>query len=76
MPNATARHPEYPLHCTLKYFKDTIPPCFEGWLGKQPEQIELNACCIMLGPHGAAMMIDMNDYINKKYSITATVCQL
>lgn len=62
MPNA--KLPEYPLHCTLKYFKNAAQSNSEDWLSRQPKQVQLSSCCIILGPQGAAMKIEMNDYFN------------
>lgn len=45
-----AKLPEYPLHCTLKYFKDAAQSNSGEWLIHQPKQVELTSCCIILGP--------------------------
>ncbi|KAL6473215.1 hypothetical protein MHYP_G00194030 [Metynnis hypsauchen] len=71
LPNV--RPPEYPFHCTLKYFKDTTKSNPEEWLSRQPEWTQLRSCCIILGPQGASMKVDKNDYIQKEFDVESSV---
>ena len=68
-----AKLPEYPFHCTLKYFKDAAQSNSEEWLSRQPKQVQLRSCCIILGPQGAAMKIDRDDYLDKEFDIEKSV---
>uniref|UniRef100_A0A8D3BUP6 Uncharacterized protein n=1 Tax=Scophthalmus maximus TaxID=52904 RepID=A0A8D3BUP6_SCOMX len=68
-----AKLPEYPCHCTLKYFKNTAQSNSEEWLSHQPKQVQLSLCCIILGPQGAAMKINTDDYLDKEFEIEKTV---
>ncbi|KAI4881961.1 hypothetical protein NFI96_008338 [Prochilodus magdalenae] len=71
MPNA--RLPEYPLHCTLKYYKNAAESHPEEWLSRQPQQVQLRSCCIILGPQGAALKIDRDDYMQKEFEVDKSV---
>lgn len=64
-----SRCPDYPFHCTLQYFKDVARLDPGNWLSQQPKQVGLRACCIILGPQGAAMKMDMDEYLRKEYKI-------
>ena len=66
---SNAEFPEYPLHCTLKYFKNAVQSNSEDWLRHQPKQIELSSCSIILGPQGAAMKIKIDESLKKEYDI-------
>lgn len=71
MPDAKPR--EYPFHCLLKYFKNATQLNDEDWLSCQSKQVQLSLSCIVLAPRGAAMKIDMNEYLNIKYNIKKSV---
>lgn len=68
-----AKIPEYPLHCTLKYFKNAAQSNSVEWLSHQPKQVQLSSSCIILGPQGAAMKINSNDYLEKEHDIEKSV---
>ena len=68
-----ARLPEYPFHCTLKYFKDATKSDPEEWLRHQPKQVQLSSSCIILGPQGAAMKLNRNEYLDKEFEIEKSV---
>ncbi|XP_047430681.1 uncharacterized protein LOC124999732 [Mugil cephalus] len=68
-----AKLPDYSLHCTLKYFKDAAQSNCEEWISHQPKEVELTSSCIILGPQGAAMMVDMNEYVSEEYKIKESV---
>ena len=52
-----AKFPEYPLHCTLKYFKNSTQSD-QDWLNYQPKRVQLSASCIIMGPRGVAMKVN------------------
>ena len=68
-----ARPPEYAPHCTLQYFKDPTKAAPEEWLKKQPKQVQLNSSCIILGPQGAAMKIEEEEYLAKEHGIEGSI---
>ena len=41
--------PEYPDHCTLKYFKDATQTNSADWLKQQPKQVQLSSSSIIWG---------------------------
>ncbi|KAI4871735.1 hypothetical protein NFI96_008945, partial [Prochilodus magdalenae] len=63
-----AKLPEYPFHCTLKYFKNAAQSNSEERLSRQPKQVQLRSCCIILGPQGEAMKIDDEFDVEKSVS--------
>ncbi|KAI3352568.1 hypothetical protein L3Q82_005507 [Scortum barcoo] len=68
-----AKIPEYPLHCTLKYFKNAVQRDSDEWLSRQPKQVHLTSSCIILGPQGAAMKINRDDYLDEEIDIEKSV---
>ncbi|XP_045901461.1 uncharacterized protein LOC123968640 [Micropterus dolomieu] len=68
-----AKLPEYPFHCTLKYFKNAAQANPEEWLAHQTKGIQLSSCCIILGPQGAAMKVNTDDYLEKEFKIEKSV---
>ena len=68
-----AKSPEYPFHCTLKYFNNDAQPNAEEWLSRQPKQVQLSSSCIIVGPQGAAMKIHIDDYLDKEFDIKKSV---
>lgn len=68
-----AKLPEYPYHCTLQYFKNAVLTDPDGWLKQQPKQVQLSSDWIILGPQGAAMKINRNDYLDKEYNIEDSI---
>ncbi|KAI3360807.1 hypothetical protein L3Q82_012880 [Scortum barcoo] len=68
-----AKIPEYPLHCTLKYFKNAVQRDSDEWLSRQPKQVHLTSSCIILGPQGAAMKINRDDYLDEEFDIEKSV---
>ena len=64
-----AKLPEYPLHCTLQYFKDAAEANPDEWMKQQPEEVQLNSSCIIMGPQGAAMKICESEYLSREYDI-------
>uniref|UniRef100_A0A8P4KC93 Peptidase A2 domain-containing protein n=1 Tax=Dicentrarchus labrax TaxID=13489 RepID=A0A8P4KC93_DICLA len=67
-----AKPPDYPFHCTLKYFKNAPQSKSEEWLSYQPKQVQLSSC-IILGPQGVAMKINTDDYLEKEFDIEKSV---
>lgn len=68
-----AKLPEYPPHCTLQYFKDAIKSDPVEWLKHQPEHVQISSSCIILGPQGAAMKINRNDYLKEEHKVEGSV---
>lgn len=62
-----ARRPDYPPHCTLQFLKNDACLTSEDWLTNQPDLLQLNSGCIVVGPEGAAMEIALNDFLTREY---------
>ncbi|XP_013856482.1 uncharacterized protein LOC106512401 [Austrofundulus limnaeus] len=67
------KRPQYPPHCTLKYFKTGLSADMDVWLDQQPEQVQLTSSCIIVGPQGVAMKIDPNDFLLEQHEIKDSV---
>ena len=68
-----AKLPEYPHHCTLQYFKNAAESHPDEWLTHQPKQVLLNSDWIVLGPQGAAMKINSNEYLKREHNIENSI---
>lgn len=64
---------ECPLHCTLKYFKNTTHLYPEKWQASQQKQVLLCAFYINLGSKGAAMRVDKNKYLDREFEVSNCV---
>ena len=68
-----ARKPDYPPHCSVRYFKAIDTPNPNEWLARQPQQVQLSSGAIILGPQGAAMKITNDDFMREQHAIEDSV---
>lgn len=65
--------PVYDPHCTLQYFKNGGTENIQHWLSSQPKQVLLESTSIIIGPQGAAMSINDNDYLTQTFTVGDSV---
>ena len=64
-----AQPPALKYHCTLQYFQTTKKERNDKWLKKQPSTVPITLRNVIIGPQGAAAMVDETPYLEKQFSV-------
>ncbi|KAI4889743.1 hypothetical protein NFI96_003301 [Prochilodus magdalenae] len=59
--------------CLMRSFQRIHYTACQDWLSRQPKQVQLRLCCIILGPQGAAMKIDRDEHVHKEFDVEKSV---